>query len=80
MTLDEITWWQMVDETRDLTAGWSNGPATQLAHLTNVMIGYRETILDPETTPGGQPYPPGSASDKSWQLGHRLAKADLARR
>lgn len=51
-----------------------------LDHFLNIMQGYRDTIVDPETDEGHNPFYSGGAGGQSWLLGHRWAKADLALR
>ena len=54
-------------------------PEGNVQHLANVLLGYRETVLDPATDMN-QPFGPDTVRDFSWQTGHRWARKDLSDR
>ncbi len=46
-------------------------------YLTDFLLGYRETVIDPDAS---SPFSPGSAMDGAWKAGHAAAKLDLKKR
>jgi hypothetical protein len=74
--MTRVEWSELATETLKLVDEKHASKGANIDHLCNILLGYRETVIDPKSE---SPFSSGSANDGSWKVGNEMALRDMRR-